>query len=254
MALDLTYFTVEADYLAVIGDTNDDADHDPDTAPITGTVTFTPLVNTGDLIMATQAMPRPTGLALLPIVGVIDVDGRLKLRDVADDGVEEFAPIRLVADTPFLELENPLFYRVAFTGVKFAGRSGTIAPFTFQAPNSDTVINLIGVGRQPGQPASGITKVAPGGVRVDDDGNIVFTFGGVDIPEPLNFGIGPTLGGGNGGGGGVAGPPGADGKDGSQWFFGVGEPVVALPGSSPGDVYLDTDTGTIYRLGDSYIK
>lgn len=46
----------------------------------------------------------------------------------------------------------------------------------------------------------------------------------------------------------VPGPPGAPGT-GPTWWFGNGEPGT-IPGSKPGDRYLDQQTGTVYRLGD----
>lgn len=53
------------------------------------------------------------------------------------------------------------------------------------------------------------------------------------------------------------GPPGpqgpqgvpGDGGSGAAWFTGVGPPGTIM-GASPGDYYIDTSTGTIYRLGD----
>lgn len=261
---ELIHFEVEADYMAAIADTIANITHDPDIIPITGNVTFTPLVNSGDVLLATQTSPRPIGLILTPITGIIDVDGRLKLREVADDGVAEFAPVRLVADCPILELKSPLFYRVSYSNIKIDGKAGSIAPFTFQAPNADVVVNLIGLQRQPGQPASGITKISPGAVRLNEQGQLVFSFGGVDIPDPIDLGIDlgslgtidPVTGGivGPAGPAGPPGPPGQPGEPGPEWFFGDGEPQLGIVGARPGDLYLDRLTGTIYRLGDSYIK
>ncbi|MGN2634641.1 hypothetical protein ACTD5D_39690 [Nocardia takedensis] len=49
---------------------------------------------------------------------------------------------------------------------------------------------------------------------------------------------------------GPPGPPGAgEGGGGSAWWTGTGPPATVL-GSAPGDHYIDTTTGTIYRLGD----
>lgn len=55
----------------------------------------------------------------------------------------------------------------------------------------------------------------------------------------------------------VAGPQGPQGNPGQTgpsysgvgWFFGEGEPNTVI-GSKPGDFYMDTSTGTIYKLGD----
>ncbi|HQC78728.1 MAG TPA: hypothetical protein PLH92_18655, partial [Mycobacterium sp.] len=184
-----TYFTVEADFRSVIADADTDSDYDPQAnGSVSATVTFTPVLATGDLILATGASPRPIAYAAMPVVAKIDVaDGRLKLRTDPDaGGTGTYAPVRLLADTPLLELATPLYYQVSFTAVKFNGVTGMITGFTFQAPNSDTTINLIEVGRQPGQPATGITKIAPGGVRLDGT-DLVFSFGGFDIPDPVSL-------------------------------------------------------------------
>jgi hypothetical protein len=219
-----TFFTVVADYKSVVVDLASDVDADPQLGPITAKVTFTPVLAKGDVILATNASPRPTGYLAAPIVARIDGDGRLKLRVEPDGDRDDFATtanfpatgttakvyydiaeatfyrwsgsayvetlpyaeVRLLADTALLELDGDLFYKVTFSEVTFNGASGYISPFTFQAPTSDTVLNLIEVTPVPGQPASGITKIAPGAVRLED-GEVVFSFGGVDIADPLEL-------------------------------------------------------------------
>lgn len=47
---------------------------------------------------------------------------------------------------------------------------------------------------------------------------------------------------------GPVGPPGPS-FDGTAWWYGIGAPGTVL-GSKPGDYYVDTDTGVVYRLGD----
>lgn len=184
------YFTVEADFKAFIEDASTDSDYDPQVVPISATVTFTPLINSGDVVLATNASPRPTGFIPAPITAIIDpADGRLKMRTGTDAGATgfSFAPVRLLGSSALLELDGPLEYSVRFSEVVLSnGRRGTIAGFNFEAPNSDTVLNLIEVARVPGQVQSGITKIAPGGVRLED-GEIVFSFAGMDIPEPIPF-------------------------------------------------------------------
>jgi hypothetical protein len=181
------FFTVTGDFRAVLEDSVNDTDHNPDLPPISAKVTFTPILAAGDVILATSADPRPTGYVPVPIVGIIDsADGRVKMRPFSDDGVAEFAPVRLLADGPFLELKDPLFYRVTFSEVRLGNKPGAITAFSFQAPTRDTEINLISVMRQPGQPPSGVIKVAPGSVRIDGAGRVVFSYGGVDIPSPLD--------------------------------------------------------------------
>lgn len=225
-----TYFTVVGDFRAVVPHFQGDGTFDPALSPVTGTITFTPVVLQGDVLLAVNADPRPLGIVAAPISGIIDSDGRVKLypefaapidpaadpeQRVARDGGYEYEPVRLLADTPLLQLKSDLYYRVTFSGIKFRGRAGQINPFVFQAPKSDVELNLISVARQPGQPASGQTVVRPTGVRVDDDGNVVFQFNGVDIPDPL------PLGGIGGGGGGV-----------STWASLAGKPLVIAAGGS----------------------
>jgi hypothetical protein len=195
-----TFFTVIADYKPIVVDLISDPDFDPELGPITAKVTFQPLLADGTVIHATKALPRPTGFIAAPIVGRIDVDGQLKLR-VEPDGTRQdlanraafpaigkagvayhaiaektywiwdgkayvssysYTPIRLLADTPLLELSSPLFYQVSFTDVVFNGLPGTINSFTFQAPTSDTVIDLITVPTAVGSAASSVVMIPIG--------------------------------------------------------------------------------------------
>jgi hypothetical protein len=219
-----TFFTVAADYKSVVGDTDNDLDADPDLGPVTATVLFTPKIRDGDIILATGASPRPTGFVAAPIPARIDTDGRLKVRvDPDRDKItvanyaalpgsgnstkiyvtadtqlayywsgsayvvtDNYVPVRLLADTPLLELTGDLWYTVSFTNVQYNGRKGQINSFDFQAPNSDTVINLITVTPGPGQTASGVTKIAPGGLRRVGN-TIIFTFAGVDLADPIDI-------------------------------------------------------------------
>jgi hypothetical protein len=210
---------------------------------VTADVTFTPVIQAGDVIQAVDTLPRPTGFVPTPVWAVIDVDGRVKLRPQHQN--RRAKTVRLLADQPLLNLESPLCWRVSFSTVRFNGKPGAINEFVFQAPNvADTEINLITVGRRPGQPAVG--TVVGGGV------------GPVGPPGPPGP-PGPGLtdeqlqelqdliaAGGVGAG---VGPAGADGKDGTLWFFGDGAPGL-LVGARPGDAYLDVLNGQIYTLGD----
>lgn len=245
-----TFFTVVGDFRAVVPHFQGDGSFDSHLAPVTGTITFTPVVLVGDVMLAVDADPRPLGIVAAPISGVIDTDGRVKLYPepavgvdpaaepgLARDGGYEYEPVRLLADTPLLQLKSNLFYRVTFSGIKFRGRAGTISPFTFQAPKSDIELNLIRVARQPGQPASGQTVVRPTGVRVDDDGNVVFQFNGVDIPDPLPLTI-------QGGGGGVADPNAVTGSvPGLKLWTGTAAQYAALT-PDPKTIYLVVGNAT----------
>jgi hypothetical protein len=185
------FFTVECDLRAVVADVASDADYDGQLAPVSATAVFTPQINRGDLILATNATPRPIGYIPASVTAVVDgADGRLKLRTTTDAGATggfTFAPVRLLANSALLELDpdTPLIYRVEFTQVTFFGRPGVIKPIFFEAPTTDVTINLIESGfSQPGQPPTGITKIAPTGVRFVND-TLVFSFAGVDLAEPL---------------------------------------------------------------------
>jgi len=230
-----TYFTVIADYRSSLADTTDDVDADPDLGVITANVTFRPVIDAGDVILATGASPRPTGFVPAPIQGFIDTDGLLKLRATAFD-TYSYTPIRLLADTDLLELDGPLFYTVTFTNVVYDGKLSTLKPFTFQAPNSDTVLNLIEVSRAPGQPASGITKIAPGGVRLADPTTIQFSFGGVDIDDPVSLA-------------GLVGPTGATGATGSAATVTVGDVSTLAPGSPATVVNTGSTAAAVLEFG-----
>jgi hypothetical protein len=214
----LTFFTVSGQYRPVTADRDTDADYNPQTdEPITATVTFTPVLETGDVILATQ---EATIFVPAPIQAMIDTDGVLKLRAAPDPGgAGTFAPVRLLADTPLLGLATPLFYDVKFGAVTFAGRPWVINGFRFQAPNADTVVNLVTVSKVPGQPATGIVKLAPGGVRMVGT-DLVFSFGGTDIPDPVSMAH-------------VQGPPGPAGPQGLQGAAGVGtQGIQGVPGTA----------------------
>jgi len=47
---------------------------------------------------------------------------------------------------------------------------------------------------------------------------------------------------------GIDGPAGEQGSRGTGWFSGTGAPAEDIPGSMPGDLYLDTATGDVYTL------
>ena len=47
---------------------------------------------------------------------------------------------------------------------------------------------------------------------------------------------------------GIDGPAGIQGVRGTGWFNGSGAPAADIPGSIPGDLYLDQDSGDVYTL------
>ena len=235
-----TYFTVVGDFRAILG-YDDTREYDPNVTPISGDVTFTPMVLAGDVIRATTATPRPIGYVPLPVTGVIDpADGRVKLINQLDG--QPSVPVRLLADSPLLELASPLYYRVTFSSIKLGTkRGGSITGFTFQAPNRpDAEINLITVMRRAGQPASGVLKVAPGAVRLLDDGRVQFSFAGVDIPDPLDLTVLGVGGGGSATWASLTGKPVVIAAGGSKQA--AADVIDAVRGSKPG---LKLWTGTV---------
>jgi hypothetical protein len=246
-----TYFTVVGDFRAFIADGTADGDANPDSSAISATVTFKPLVNSGDVILATDATPRPTGFIPAPVVATIGTDGRLKLRTTAN-GDYPFTPVRLLANSPLLELDSPLFYTVSFTAVTYGGISGSISPFTFEAPDADIELNLIEVFRQPGQPATGITKIAPGGVRLDGT-DLVFSFDGSDIPSPVSLAglAGPTGATGSTGATGATGATGSTGPTGATGTaatISVGTVSTGAAGSTAGVTNVGTSSAATFNF------
>jgi hypothetical protein len=227
-----TFFTVVADYKSVVVDLASDVDADPQLGPITAKVTFTPMLASGDVILAAGATPRPTGFLAAPIVARIDIDGRLKLRVEPDGDRDDFAnvaafpstgntakvyfaiatqtfyrwtgsayavtypyaAVRLLADTALLDLDLPLFYNVAFTEVIFNGAPGRIKPFTFQAPTYDTEVSLISVMPPPGL-TSGVGINAPmlSGAEFDENGDLVFTNADGSLLDPIEIPSGTVI-------------------------------------------------------------
>lgn len=231
------WFTVVGDYRSYVEDAVSDLDADPELVGITGTVTFAPSTQAGDVLLATSMDPRPTGFVTNSMSGRLRSDGRLCLRDApdgtrvdaasraafpavgdpgnyyvaADSGVFyrwsggvyveilPYQPMRLLADTPVLGLASPLFYAVSFSGVTVAGQLARISGFTFQALPGDGVLNLISVSPVPGQVVTGITKGDTG----------------------ASGGIGPT------GATGATGASGASGASGAKGATGASGPVGA---------------------------
>jgi hypothetical protein len=228
----LTYFTVVADFRSVVADLSTDLDHDPQIGPVTAVVTFKPLLRDGDAILAADATPRPTGFIAAPIVAKINSSGRLVLRDVPDgtrqivddiadlpgtgdvakyyvaddtgihyrwngddyDEILPYAPVRLLADTALLELDQPLYYSVAFSSVLLNGRAGRLKGFNFQAPVSDYAVSLIEVMPPPGQSAAqGINAPMLLSGDFNGDGDLVFTNADGSLLDPIGIPAGTLL-------------------------------------------------------------
>lgn len=136
----LTYFTVVADFLAIVGDTATDVDANPDLLPISGAVRFTPSIKSGDLLVATTLSPRPSLLMPARITADIASDGQLKYNGNVG--------VRQVVNSAVLGLTTPLSYSVSFS-VRMDNDPAPPSPFTFVAPSSDVVINLLDVAPPP---------------------------------------------------------------------------------------------------------
>lgn len=227
-----TYFTVVADYKSVVVDLSSDVDADPQLGPVTAKVTFTPIIDSGSVILASDASPRPTGFVPAPIAARIDTDGRLKLR-VEPDGDRDdyasaslfpatgstakvyfaidtqtfyrwngsayaetypYAAVRLLANSDLLNLDSNLYYRVSFSDVVFNGGPGYIAPFTFQAPAVDMELNLIEVMPGPGQPfGAGVNAPMLSAAYFDGNGDLVFVNADGSLLTPIDIPAGVTV-------------------------------------------------------------
>ena len=130
-------FTVEYDQLATQSDSSD-AGVDSDLVALIGSVTFTPILTDERPVMAPDYSPRPTGIKLLPIIGYVDSDARLKSRPGGDVGV------RLPANDPLLELDS-LTYRVDFNLRTPLGKPVPVNGGFIAAPVNDQVVNLADV-------------------------------------------------------------------------------------------------------------
>ena len=176
-----TFFTVIGGLKAYIEDTGD-AGGDPDKISVTANVTFAPKVEKGDVFRASQATD-PELIVPYTMTGVVGSDGIMKISATAW-APYDYTPVRLIANTDYLQLDGPLYYTVTFSNVVVNGVPGQINSFDFEAPNSDTTLNLSTLAKATGVTATGITRLAPTGVRVDGS-NIVFTFDGVDVDDPI---------------------------------------------------------------------
>lgn len=187
--MSLVFFGVTAKLGALIADASTDSNYNPDAALISMDVTFTPKIQQGDVLRVFDATP-PTMYVPMPITAQVDsTDGILKLRTTPDAGGSgTYAPLRLLGNSDSLDLDAPLYYEFTFSNIRIDNRPSSykITGGAFQAPNTDTTIDLIDYMRATGQTASGVTRIAPGAVRLED-GDVVFSFGGVDIPSAIPF-------------------------------------------------------------------
>jgi hypothetical protein len=143
----LTYFTVSGTFFAALKDSVYDVDTNPELTPMSGSVTFTPLIDHGDSLPAPTLTP-PANLWLGPVKAAIK-SGVITINGVAG--------VKLVANTAVLGLSGDLFYRVEFPeGLVGGGTKFFPDSFVFTAPTSTSTIDLVNVTPVPGQPAVGI--------------------------------------------------------------------------------------------------
>ena len=195
-----TFFTIVGDFRSVITDVLGDKDYDPDFSDVVATVSFTPLVTPGQIIRAPYAKPRPLGILPTRIEGFIDTDGRLKLysdpeiKPITKTKIKgyDYSPIRLLADTKYLDLGGqPLYYQVTFKDVVYNGLERRLKPIVFQAPTVDVELNLIsllGVHHSATAitPPVGSIAILPTSARIERK-QLIFTVQGVDIPAPIDI-------------------------------------------------------------------
>lgn len=143
-------FTVQFDVLSNREDGSDEGS-DTDIVALTGPVTFTPLFADQRLVLADDLSPRAAGLKLRKQSGWIDTDGQLKTGPGGTVGV------RLWANDPIFDLDR-LVYQVDFDVRTPLGGTVRVDPGFFEAPATDTTVNLADVLETS---ASGVVAAPP---------------------------------------------------------------------------------------------
>jgi hypothetical protein len=230
------YFGVTLHLAPIVAD-SPDVDYDPDYGTITADVRFTPKLTDGSVIKATTAIP-PTGFIPMPVDAIIDKDGLLKMRvdpDVNSPGT--YAPVRLLGNSPALGLVEPLWYDFTIFNVRIDDKPSTVRidGGSFQAPNGDATVDLLFHMKETGQTAVAITRIAPDAIR-QEGANLIFSFDGEDIPDPVAL----TVVNGPAGPPGPAGPRGEMGHQGPQGPA----PTIAVGTVIGGDTAAVVNSGT----------
>jgi hypothetical protein len=168
-------FTVNYDLLASQTDSGD-AGVDSDLVALIGSVVFTPLFADNKPVLAADHSPRPAGLKLQPISGYLDSDGRLKAAPGGSVGV------RLPARDPIMDLDA-LFYRVDFTVRTAAGEPVKVDPGFFEAPATDTTVELAEVLESTLAAAAAAPRLSGG--TFNGAGDVVFENADGSTLEPI---------------------------------------------------------------------
>jgi len=171
-------FTVQFDVLSNRED-GSDSGSDTDIVALSGPVTFTALFGDEKLVLADNLSPRAAGLKLRKQSGWIDTDGRLKTGPGGAVGV------RLWANDPIFDLDR-LVYQVDFDVRTPLGERVRVAPGFFEAPTTDTTVNLVDVLETSASGVVGASPIASGTLSdrqvffVNADGSAVAP---IDIPS-----------------------------------------------------------------------
>lgn len=161
--MSITNFTVEYDQLGLQTDSGD-MGGDADIVALIGTVTFTAQTSDFKPLLAQDYSPRPAGFALQqPFFGLIDTDGQLKSAKNGSVGV------RLPANDPIFDLES-LFYRVDFQLTTPLGEHVRVDGGYFEAPSTDTTVNLTNVLTSTGSTIVGVTRAGSYAEDILDSG------------------------------------------------------------------------------------
>ena len=143
-------FTVQYDLYGSDTD-GPDVGEDADLIPLIGTITFTPLLSDAYPLQAAGYTPRPAGIKLRVFEGRLGTDGQLRARDSGMVGV------RLFANDAVLDLDH-LYYRVDFDVRTPMGEKVFVKGGVFEAPSTDTVINLAAVLPSPTSALSALVR------------------------------------------------------------------------------------------------
>lgn len=177
----LINFTVTYDQLATQTD-DSDTGADADIIALIGTVTFTPEMSDDGPLLAPGYSPRAAGFKLLPITGYVDSDGQLKSARAGTVGV------RLPANDPVLQLTR-LVYRVSFDLRTPLGEPVPIRGGYFEAPSTDTTVNLTNVLVPTGEPSIGVINGGIDDVVAVGD-SIQFYWRGSPVGNPIPIAVG----------------------------------------------------------------
>ncbi len=122
----------------------DDTTSDIGEAPVIGWMYFTTQIADGAVILAAGHTPRPAGFQPRTFSGYLDSDGQLKNKPGGSVGA------RLWANDPIFGLTRLQYYVTASLSDAL-GRAINFQPFAFDAPSTDSTVNLTQVMPLPGQ-------------------------------------------------------------------------------------------------------